>query len=197
MPVWGRSELLFFWLFVNGPATLLLAAFLTRRIRAVGPLVLAFMIAGVTGALLTVTLVGSNDALLRAIVNVGGVFGLGARLLFALLHLLGFALFGLFGWWLLGWLGRAYRAKRMSDQSLTVDALWLSFAVLQSITLAFEGWAWIFTGLVAFGVYKVITLLGFARHHGRRWRGVSRATLAVATARVCPWKTAANACSMD
>ena len=159
----GLKELLFFWLFVNGPATLLLAAFLTRRIRAVGPLVLAFMVAGVTGALLTVTIAGSNDALLRAIVNVGGAFGLGAMALFALLHLLGFALFGLFGWWLLGWLGRAYRAKRMSDQSLTVDALWLSFAVLQSITLAFEGWAWIFTGVVAFGVYKVVTLLGFAR----------------------------------
>lgn len=159
----GLKELVFFWLFANGAATLLLAAFLTRRIRAVGPLVLAFMVAGVTGALLTVALAGSNDALLRAIVNVGGAFGLGATALFALLHLLGFALFGLFGWWLLGWLGRAYLAKRMSDQSLTGDALWLSFAVLQSITLVFEGWAWIFTGVVAFGVYKVITLLGFAR----------------------------------
>ena len=159
----GLNELIFFWLFTNGAGTVLLAAFLTRRIRAVGPLVLAFMIAGVTGAFLTVTLAGSNDTLLRAIVEVGGAFGLGAITLFVLLHLLGFALFGLLGWWLLSWLGRAYRAKRMSDQSLTVDALWLSFAVLQSITLAFEGWAWIFTGLVAFGVYKVISMLGFAR----------------------------------
>jgi len=175
----GLNELLFFWLFANGPATVLLAAFMTRRIRAVGPLVLAFMVAGVTGALLTVTIAGSNDALLRFIVNAGGAFGLGATALFALLHLLGFALFGLFGWWLLGWLGRAYRAKRMSDQSLTVDALWLSFAVLQSITLAFEGWPWIFTGLVAFGVYKVITLPGFARitAHGRAESGAPPALL--------------------
>jgi len=159
----GLNELVFFWLFANGPATVLLAAFLARRIRAVGPLVLAFMVAGVTGALLTVTIAGSNDTLLRTIVEVGGVFGLGAMALFVLLHLLGFALFGLLGWWLLGRLGRAYRVKRLSDQSLTVDALWLTFAVLQSITLAFEGWAWIFTGLVAFGVYKVLTLFGFAR----------------------------------
>ncbi|MEA2093643.1 MAG: hypothetical protein U9P11_03660, partial [Pseudomonadota bacterium] len=159
----GLNELIFFWFFSNGAATVLLAAFLTRRIRAVGPLVLAFMVAGVTGALLVVTLAGSNDALLRTIVEVGGAFGLGATALFVLLHLLGFVLSGLLGWWLLGALGRAYRAKRMSEQSLTVDALWLSFAVLQSITLAFEGWAWIFTGLVAFGVYKVITVLGFAR----------------------------------
>ena len=161
-PAAGAGDLIYLWIFANGAGTVLLAAFLTRRIRAVGPLVLAFMIAGVTGASLLVTLAGSNDTLLRAIVEAGGAFGLGAIALFILLHLLGFALFGLLGWWLLGWLGRAYRTKRMSDQSLTVDALWLLFGVLQSITLAFEGWAWIFTGLVAFGVYKVITLLGFA-----------------------------------
>jgi hypothetical protein len=159
----GAGDLIYLWIFANGAATVLLAAFLTRRIRAVGPLVLAFMIAGVTGALLLVTIAGSSDTLLRAIVEAGGAFGLGAVGLFILLHLLGFALFGLLGWWLLAWLGRAYRTKRMSDQSLTVDAIWLLFGVLQSFTLAFEGWAWIFTGLVAFGVYKVITLFGFAR----------------------------------
>jgi hypothetical protein len=162
----GAGDLIYLWIFANGAATVLLAAFLTRRIRAVGPLVLAFMIAGVTGALLLVTIAGSSDTLLRAIVEVGGTFGLGAVALFILLHLLGFALFGLLGWWLLRWLGRAYRAKRMSDQALTVDALWLMFGVLQSFTLAFEGWGWIFTGLVAFGVYKTVTWLGFARIRG-------------------------------
>lgn len=156
-------DLVYLWLFANGAGTVLLAAFLARRIRAVGPLVLAFMVLGVTGALLVVSIVGSNDALMRAVVEVGGAFGLGANTLFVLLHVPGFALFGVLGWWLLGWLGRAYRAKRMSDQSLTVDALWLLFAVLQSITFVFEGWGWIFTGLVAFGVYKLITWLGFAR----------------------------------
>jgi hypothetical protein len=151
------------WLFANGAGTVLLAAFLARRIRAVGPLVLAFMVLGVTGALLVVSLVDSHDALMRAVIEVGGAFGVGANTVFALLNVLGFALFGLLGWWLLGWLGRAYRAKCMSDQSLTVDALWLLFAVLQSITFVFEGWGWIFTSLVAFGVYKLITWLGFAR----------------------------------
>jgi hypothetical protein len=159
----GLNELVFIWLFANGPATVLLAAFLTRRIRAVGSLVLAFIFLVVAGPLLTLTLADGNDIVLRALVEVGGAFGLGSMALIVLVLLLSFALFGLFGWWLLAWLGRAYRAKRLSDQSLTVDALWLSFAVLQSITLAFEGWAWIFTGLVAFGVYKILTLLGFAR----------------------------------
>ena len=162
-PALGPGDIIFFWLFANGAGTVLLAAFMARQIRAVGPLVLTFMVAGVSGALLVVTLTGSHAALLRAVVELGGAVGLGATALFVLLHLLGFVLFGLLGWWLLGRLGRAYRAKQMSDQSLTVDALWLLFGVLQSITLVFEGWAWIFTGLVAFGVYKLVTRFGFAR----------------------------------
>ena len=81
-PGTGAGGLIYFWIFANGAATMLLAAFLARRIRAVGPLVLAFMIAGVTGALLLVTIAGSSDTLLRAIVEVGGTFGLGAVALF-------------------------------------------------------------------------------------------------------------------
>jgi hypothetical protein len=156
------ADLVFFWLFANLGATLLLAAFLTRRIRAVGPLVLAFVTAGVSGAFLTVAAAGSHDALLRGVASAGDAVGLGATALFVLLHLVGFALFGALGWWLLGRLGRAYRAKRTSDQALTVDALWLLFGVLQSVPLAFEGGGWVFTGLVGFAAYKLVTRLGFA-----------------------------------
>lgn len=162
------GQLAYFWLFANGPATLLLAAFLARRIRAVGPLVLAFMVVGVTGSALTVVLAGSDETLLRSIADAGGALGLGAREIFILLQLAGFTVFGLIGWRLLGRLGRAYRAKRMSDQSLTADALWLQFGVLQSITLAFEGWAWILTGLIAFAAYRLICATGFARMAVRR-----------------------------
>jgi hypothetical protein len=66
------------------------------------------------------------------------------------LHLIGFALFGIVGFFLLRRIGRSYQQKRMSDQSITLDAMWLMFGVVQSITLVFEGWAWIFTGLAAF-----------------------------------------------
>ncbi|MGZ8198991.1 MAG: hypothetical protein ACXW2L_20470 [Burkholderiales bacterium] len=50
----------------------------------------------------------------------------------------------------------------MRDQSLILDAMWLLFGVVQSITFAFEGWLWAFTGLAAFAVYKVVTRIGFA-----------------------------------
>ncbi len=157
------GQLLFFWLYVNGGPTLLLATFLSRRVRAVGPLVLIFMVAGVTGAVLLLTITGNNESVLRAFAEFGHMLGFGASAVFALIILLGFVILGLLGWWLLGRLGSAYRSKRMSDQSLNLDALWLMFAVLQSITLTFEGWPWIFTGLVAFVFYKLITRIGFGR----------------------------------
>lgn len=162
-PELSVSELVYFWLFANVPATLLLAAFLRRSVRAVGPLVLAFMVAGVAGAFLSVTVAGSNDALLYAIVSAGSAVGLGAMPLFVLLHVLGFGVLGVVGWWLLGRIGRAYRAKRISDQSLTVDSLFVLFGIVQSISYVFEGWIWSITGLVAIAAYKAVAMLGFAR----------------------------------
>lgn len=157
------SQLLYFWLFANGPATVLLAAFARRSVRAVGPLVLAFMVAGVAGSFLSVTLAGSNDALLYAIVSAGSVVGLGATSLFVLLHVFGFGVLAVVGWWLLGRIGRAYQAKRISDQSLTLDSLFVLFGIVQSISYVFEGWIWSITGLVAIAAYKAVATLGLAR----------------------------------
>jgi hypothetical protein len=161
-PALRIDEPLLLWFLANGPATILLLAFLRRRVRAVGPLVLAFMLLGTTGAFLAIDLVASSDAVLRGITAVAAPLGLDALTVFVLLHLVGFAMLGAIGWWLLGWIGRQYRAKRLSDQSITMDALWLLFAVAQTFTLAFEGWPWIFTGLVAFAAYKLVTRIGFA-----------------------------------
>jgi hypothetical protein len=161
-PALDVGQLGFFWLFANGPATLLLLAFLNRRVRAVGPLVLAFMVAGVTGAALAIDLVGNSRAALETLVALGKALGLGATGLFVLIHAAGFAGFAMLGWRALGSLGRWYRAKRLSDQALTLDAMMLLFAVVQSITLAFEGCAWVLTGLVAFAAWKGMTSAAFA-----------------------------------
>ena len=74
---------------------------------------------------------------------------------------LGFAIFAVAGWWLLKWIGRRYEQRRLSDQSLTLDAMWILFGVEQSISMAFEGWLWVFTGIVAFVVYKIVATVGF------------------------------------
>jgi hypothetical protein len=159
-PILSVGQLIFFWLFANGPGTILFLTFLHHKIRAVGPLVLAFMTAGVAGASVTIQAAGSDNRLLEIIVNIGGTVGIGAIGTFILMHLIGFALFGIFGFFLLRRLGRSYQQKRMSDQSITLDAMWLMFGVVQSITLAFEGWAWIFAGLAAFLVYKLVVKAG-------------------------------------
>ena len=156
------GQLAAFWLFTNAPATILLLAFLHRRVRAVGPLVLAFMVTAVIGSQVLLGIAASSEAGLRSAVSVGAVLGLGGAQVFVAIMLLGFVLFGVAGWWFLKWLGRRYQQRRMSDQSLTLDAMWLMFGVVQSITLAFEGWAWVLTGPAAFVVYKVVAKLGFA-----------------------------------
>lgn len=155
------GELIFFWIFANGAGTVLLLTFLNRRVRAVGPIVLTFMVAGVTGAFVLVSISGESDSVLRALVTLGDMMGLGASALFVLMHVAGFVVFAFLGWRLLGWLGRRYQTKSFSDQSLTVDSTWLLFGIVQSITLAFEGWGWIFTGLVAFAAHYAITHVGF------------------------------------
>jgi len=162
------KQLVSFWLLEQGPTTGLLLAYLARRVRAVGPLVLVFIAAGATGALLMVNFAGFNDAILRDIVRIGTWFGLDGQQMFIALHVIGFIPFAMIGWWLLRWIGRRYETKRMSDQSLTLDAMWLLFGLVQSIGLVFEGWPFIFTGLVAFAAYKVVTWAGF------RWLGVQR-----------------------
>jgi hypothetical protein len=169
-PGLSAGQLIFFWLFANAPGTVLFLTFLHHKIRAVGPLVLAFITAGVTGASVTIQAAGSNDRLLESIVNVGGTFGLGATGIFILLHLIGFALFGIMGFFLLRRIGRYYQQKRMSDQSIILDAMWLMFGVVQSVTLVFEDWVWIFTGSAAFLAYRLLVKAGFAlflRHDHR------------------------------
>ena len=150
------AELLYFWLDVNAPPTMLLLIFLNRRIRAVGPLVLVFMMLGVTGATLVVTLIGNHFKLLKAVSDFTYSIGLSATGTVMVLHLIGFAAFAIVGWLILRSLRRLYEKKYLSEHSITVDAMWLLFGIANSIGLVFEGRVWIFSGIAAFIVYKVV-----------------------------------------
>ena len=153
----GITELPMFWLLLNGPATVLLFTFLIRPIRAVGPLVVVFLIAVAIGSQTIVTIAGANENLLRLIASVGFGIGLNASGVFAGMIVIGMLVFALLGWPLLRWLGKRYEQKKLSDQSITLDSLWLLFAVTQSIGLAFESPPWILTGFVAFVAYKLVS----------------------------------------
>ena len=79
----GITELPMFWLLLNGPATVLLFTFLIRPIRAVGPLVVVFLIAVAIGSQTIVTIAGANENLFRLIASAGFGIGLNALGVFA------------------------------------------------------------------------------------------------------------------
>lgn len=156
---WGQVALLF--IVTNVPASIMLLVFLNRRVRAVGPLVLVFTIFAVGGLLLAPLLAFSDAAVINTIVNIGTSLGLNGHVIFFVVSLAGFAVFGLLGWPALTWIRNRYERKKTSDQSITLDAIWLLFGVEQSVGLVFEGPAWILSGLVAFAVYKAAGWTGF------------------------------------
>jgi hypothetical protein len=150
------GQLLYLWLDLNAIPTILLLIFLNRRIRAVGPLVLVFMIIGVTGATLTTSLVGNNPNLLKAVGEISFAIGLGATGTVIGLHLVGFAVFAIVGWLILDVLRQLYESKHISEQSINVDAMWLLFGIVNSIGLVFQGYRWFASGFVAFAIYKLV-----------------------------------------
>jgi hypothetical protein len=117
---------------------------------------LVFMMLGVTGATLFLTLVGNNFKVLKVLSDFTYSIGLSATGTVIALHLIGFAAFAIFAWLLLGSLRRLYEKKYLSEHSITVDAVWLLFGIANSIGLVFEGRLWIFSGIAAFIVYKVV-----------------------------------------
>lgn len=72
------------------------------------------------------------------------------------------------GWWTLNQIGRAYRRKRLSDQSLMLGFLWavvsLSHAILLSTQQGGSGesWAWFIFPTAAFGAYWLVERTGSA-----------------------------------
>lgn len=144
-------EVIMVWLITNLAPTAFLLTFLNRRVRAVGPLVLLFAIFAVTGVLVPLMLSGNNG-------SSSLIVGLGRTIVFIVL---GFAVFGLAGYLALRLVGRLYERKKISDQSIILDAIWLLFGLNYSIGLALNEAVWILAGLVAFVVYKVVAWIGF------------------------------------
>jgi hypothetical protein len=155
------------WLLTNIPGTFLILAFLPRPIRAVGPLVLVFMVAAVAGADLWHNFfdAGGSKILMHAVQFLGS-FGLSnvdavAAATFAA-QLIGVLILGLIGWLCLRGLGRLYRWRLISDQSVLIDSLWFLFALTSAVDFAFFGGWWFLAPLGAFAIYKLIAGLGFA-----------------------------------
>lgn len=165
-PAFSVKDMVNLWWSLNLIPTALVLAYLTRPVRAVGPMVLTFLVIAISGAVTGVELVGRNEPLLRSIAGFGFSLGLGGTGVFVGLYLMGFAAFGALGWPLVQWIRAGYEWKKISDQSLIMDSLWLLFGIVHSIGLSFEGAAWIASGLVAFLAYKVAVAIGFSIAQG-------------------------------
>lgn len=155
---WTETVLL--WAIYNLPATLLLLTFLNRRVRAVGPLVLIFMIVAVLGSQIAISILTLSDEIIRGLVNLVSLIGVGAYTVLAGLSLLGFFIVWPLGWLILLLIRRLYERKKISDQCITLDAIWLMFGIASSLLLAANGTLWIFSGLLAFLGFKIVAWAG-------------------------------------
>jgi hypothetical protein len=156
---WGQVVLL--WVLTDLPATVLLITCLSRRVRAVGPLVLVFLWLALIGTLAAFSVAALDDSYLRLLIDVASVVNLGAVAVFLTVAGVGFLVFAVLGWLALSWIRRRYDAKKISDESITVDAIWLLFAVSHTIGLVFEGPMWVLGGVAAFGAYRLCAVAGF------------------------------------
>jgi hypothetical protein len=156
------AQILLMWILSDLPPTILLLTYLSRRVRAVGPLILTFMVLALMGGDIAVSVGGSRDSYMRAIISLAGSIGLGGTGAFVALLAVGFLAFAAVGWSALAWIGRRYQAKKISDESVTVDAIWALFAIVDSIGLVFEHPLWVLASLAAFGAYKTCVRVGFS-----------------------------------
>ena len=150
------AQLLVPWAVSDLPPTLLMLTYLSRRVRAVGPLILIFMGVAVAGSNAVVTIAANDLRYLRAIVGVTQFVGLHATGTLVAMFATGFLIFGVLGWIVVNWIRRQYQAKHISDESVTMDAIWILFAIASSIDLVFEHPLWALAGVVAFAAYKLV-----------------------------------------
>ena len=101
----------------------------------------------------------ADEAVLQAVTGLAFGLGLGGTSTFYGVMLLGILLAGLACWPLLRWLGRRYQALAFSELSLSVDALFIIFAVAQSIGMVFSGAWWLLSGLVALAAARLTASL--------------------------------------
>jgi hypothetical protein len=149
------------WFSINALPTIAWIVVLNRRIRAVGALVLTFIVFAITGALVMFLAIGNIDVLLDLLSTIFVMLGASSLLLTLFTIGFGLVIFGILGWLILHFVRIQYERRNISDQSLLLDSLWLLFMTIYAVSLIFEGIAWVFVGPLAFLVYKFMVILGY------------------------------------
>lgn len=163
-PDFTADQIIVLWLAFNLMPTALLLFFLNRQIRSVGPLVLVFMIVGLTGSVVATSVIGQSEAALRLLIEITSHIGLGDHA-FASINMAGFACFAVLGGLLAIWIRRGYDSKILSDQAILLDSVWIIFGITHAVSLVFEGWQWLASFFFAFLIYKAVVLIGLRSMH--------------------------------
>ena len=153
------GDLAIAYLGTNVPPTVFVALFLTRKIRAVGPMVLAFVVVVVSGTVVSLDLAGDQEEIFVRAMEIGVNIGLKPVVFLVVLLVIGIVSLGFVGWALLRWVAIRYEQRKLNDQSLTIDAFWLFFGMFYAVELSVEGLGWILAGPAAFVAFKVASRL--------------------------------------
>jgi hypothetical protein len=154
-------ELIALWVLTNLSTTLVWWIVLNRRLRAVSPMVLIFLLLAVTGSLFMLELLFYNEFLLGLNILLLQPLGVGLTGFIIINVLFGLILFCIIGWLVLRWIRRQYEHQKLSDQIITLDALWLLFMIMDGASIVIQGLVWILIPFIAFLVYKILTSIGF------------------------------------
>jgi hypothetical protein len=152
-------EIVTMWAVTNLPPSIYLAAFLTRRVRAIGPLVLLATLATTTGVFAILAVFQESPALLQHIDGVLSRIGIPPLgTLLVVIVAAGAAALAI-GWWLVRRLAEAYARYRVGDEGLALAAMWLTFVIIDSIDFIFRDLWLLPLALLAFPLYLVLVRL--------------------------------------
>ena len=157
----NSKQIVVIWAYANFGATLLLLFFLTRGIRAVGPMVFTFVFVALVGCEVAIDLLAYDVRQRGVVAHAALSIGLTAFSYIALAAFLGIISFSIFGWLGMRWIGRRYERKKVTDQSITLDSIWIVFAIVHGVFLALNGPVWSLATIFAFAIYKSIVAVGF------------------------------------
>jgi len=149
----------------NVPATLLVYAFSSRPLRGIGPTIFPLCVWGVAGAWTLAHFAATDSRVAVWISNLTDAIGLSVNGAVIATYLFGFAAMIPGGWLAVLWITRRYRMRRMSDQSLLLDSVWLLFIAVQAIVLgtpvsggSSRGLFWI---AASFPLYLLVKAAGY------------------------------------
>jgi tetratricopeptide (TPR) repeat protein len=135
--------------------TLFLLLFLNRSLRAIGAVLFAFMFCvfiGAIGGLVALSMHG----VMKMFISVTS----SATASIWLAPLAGMILFAPLGWLIVSVMRRRYEARRLSDQTLVFDSIWLFQTLLLCNALFHDAGSVGWVGLGAFGLYRLIVWIG-------------------------------------